>query len=353
MNPIIYLAMNRTALLFIFLPIALAALFFADLALGSVHIPIADVIAALTGGDVENTTGYIVQSFRLPKAIAAVLAGSAIAVAGLHMQTLFNNPLADTSILGIGHGSSLGVAIFVLAAFMLPGLIPQQIQFSNWGIVAAAVIGAGTVLFLVLSISVWLNDTVSLLLAGIMIGFISGSLVSILQYMSEPELIKSYLVWTFGSLAGVTWPQLKILAPLVGIGLAISVLLAKSMNAFLLGENYASSVGVNVKFNKRVIVGATSLLAGSVTAFTGPIAFIGIAVPHFARMAFGTTDHRILFPACIICGAGLMLFCDIVSQMPGSGGGALPINAVTSLIGAPLVLYIVIKNRKSKTAFSA
>jgi len=325
--------------------------FLLDLALGSVQIPVDSVIASLRGSGLKPSWDYIVLEFRLPKAITAVLAGSGIALTGLHMQTLFRNPLADTSILGIGHGASLGVALFVLAAAILPGMLPPMVQYSNWGIIAAAVAGALAVLLCISAVAAWLNDMVSLLIVGLMVGFVTGAMVSILQYFSDPELIKSYLVWTFGSLAGVTWSQLRVMMPLVLSGLVASIFLPKSMNAFLLGENYAASVGLNVKRTRSVLVIITSILAGTITAFTGPIAFVGIAVPHFARIFFRTSDHRILIPATILSGAVLMLFCDIISQVPG-GQTTLPINAVTSLVGAPVVVFIVLKNRRTKTTFS-
>lgn len=343
--------MQRSTLIFTILAILLIIFFSLSLMFGSVLIPIHDFIDAFTGDAKSKAIEYIIFSFRLPKAITAIMAGAAIAISGLHMQTIFNNPLADTSVLGIGHGAGLGVAVFVLASFIIPGFISTDVQYSNWGIVISAIAGAGVSLMVILIISNRLTDMVSLLLAGIMVGFVTGALVCVLQYMSDPEQIKNFLVWTFGSLAGVTWSQLQIMFPIVMLGLVLSLLIPKSLNALLLGEQYATSVGVNVKYSKRIAVGITCILAGTVTAFTGPIAFIGIAVPHFCRMLFKTTDHRILIPATIICGSVLMLICDIISQVPG-GQTALPINAVTCLIGAPMVLSIILKQKKQQQAFS-
>ncbi len=343
--------MQRTNIIFSALTILLILFFCLSIILGSVVISADEFIATITGNTQLKSIEYIIFSFRLPKAITAILTGSAIAISGLHMQTIFKNPLADTSVLGIGHGASLGVAVFVLAAFLIPEIIPANVQYSNWGIVLSAIAGASLTLLFILAVSNRLTDMVSLLLAGIMIGFITGALVCVLQYMSDPEQIKNFLVWTFGSLAGVTWSQLQIMFPIVLWGLIMSLLIPKSMNALLLGEQYALSVGVNVKNSKRIAVGITCILAGTVTAFTGPIAFLGIAVPHFCRLLFKTTDHRILIPASMLCGAVLMLICDIASQIPG-GQTALPINAVTCLIGAPMVLSIILKQKKQQQAFS-
>jgi len=342
---------NRTSILFIAIVILTILFFILDLALGSVSIPLDGVVSALLGKPEKASWQYIILNFRMPKAIAAILTGAGISVAGLQMQTLFRNPLADTSILGIGHGASLGVAIFVLASALFPGILPVDAQYNNWGIILAAVTGAFLVLFCISTVSVWLNDMVSLLIVGVMFGFVTGSLVSILQYFSAPELIKSYLIWTFGSLSGVTWSQLKVMAPIVCCGLALSFLFPKSMNAILLSEQYARSVGVRVSFVRNGLILITAILAGTLTAFTGPIAFIGIAVPHFVRLLFRTADHLILIPASILCGALLMLFCDMVSQLPG-GDTILPINSVTCIIGAPVVVFIVIQNRRQKSAFS-
>lgn len=343
--------MSKNIGLFSALTVLLVVVFLCDIALGSVRIPLQEVVASLMGKGLKPSWDYIVMEFRMPKAITAILAGSGIALTGLHTQTLFKNPLADTSLLGIGHGASLGVALFVLAAALLPGLIPASIQYNNWGIIAAAVVGAATVLICISIIAVWLNDMVSLLIVGLMVGFATGALVSVLQYFSDPELIKSYLVWTFGSLAGVTWSQLGVMAPLVMFGLLVSLFLPKSMNALLLGEHYAESVGLRVRLVRNILIAVTSLLAGTITAFTGPIAFIGIAVPHFARILFRSSDHKVLIPATMLAGAVLMLVCDIISQMPG-GQVTLPINAVTSLIGAPVVVFIVLRNRRTKRVFS-
>lgn len=339
--------MARNAILYAGLTVMLFLFGILDIVLGSVYIPIDEILNCLLGKSDNTSWVYIIEEFRMPKALTAMLVGAGISVTGLHMQTMFRNPLADTSILGIGHGASLGVALFVLAAGLFPGIIPDFIQHSSWGIILAAVAGAAAVLAFISGFAVMLNNLIALLLVGVMVSFVTGALVSVLQFFSDPELIKDYLVWTFGSLAGVTWTQLKILAPIILVSLFASLLLPKSMNAFLLGENYAKSVGVRVGRVRFALIAITSVLAGSITAFTGPIAFMGIAVPHFTRILFRTSDHKVLIPATMLCGAALMLVCDIISQMPG-GHTALPINSVTSLIGAPVVIAVVVKNIKQK-----
>jgi iron complex transport system permease protein len=343
--------MSRSSIWFIIFGVLLVVFFFFDIMLGSVKIPMDTVLSVLKGAYSKPSWHYIILNFRLPKAITAILAGAGMAVTGLQMQTLFKNPLTDTSILGIGNGASLGVALFVLASALFPSVLLQGSSLGNMGVVIAAVIGASVVLLCVSAVAMWLNDMVSILIIGLMFGFITGSLVGILQYFSNPDMIKSYLLWTLGSLSGVTWTQMKILAPIVLTALSITMLFPKSMNALLLGEQYARSVGVKVTTMRNSLIGLTSLIAGTLTAFIGPIAFVGIAVPFCARLLFKTSDHRILIPASMLCGAVLLLFCDMVSQLPGHQT-TLPINSVTALIGAPVVVAIILKNRRNKTVFN-
>ena len=343
--------MSRSTIWFTIFGLLLVVFFLLDIMLGSVKIPMDTVLSVLSGVESKPSWHYIVLNFRLPKAITAILAGAGMAVTGLQMQTLFKNPLADTSILGIGNGASLGVALFVLASALMPTAFLQNSSFGNMGIVIAAVIGASAVLLCVSAVAMWLNDMVSILIIGLMFGFITGSLVGILQYFSNPDMIKSYLLWTLGSLSGVTWTQMKILAPIVITALSVTMFFPKSMNALLLGEQYARSVGVKVTTMRNSLIGLTSLIAGTLTAFIGPIAFVGIAVPFCARLLFKTSDHRILIPASMLCGSVLLLFCDIVSQLPGHQT-TLPINSVTALIGAPVVVAIILKNRRNKTVFN-
>lgn len=342
--------MQRHILLFILVFVAMIIAFALDLMLGSVTIPVDAIWDALWAQSTNKSWNYILTEFRLPKAITTCFVGAGISVTGLQMQTLFRNPLADTSILGIGHGASLGVACFVLLPNILPSLLPHALYNNYWGLIIASIVGAFVVLAVVAGIASWMRDVISLLIIGVMIGFITGSMVAVLQYFSAPEALQSFVVWTFGSLAGTTWTQLHFLIPIVGIGLFASLFLPKSMNAMLLGENYARSSGINVNVTRIILVILTGIITGTLTAFVGPIAFIGIAVPHVARLIFRTANHQILIPATMFVGILLMLCCDIVSQLPGTGV-TLPINSVTSILGAPIVIFIILKNRKRKSIF--
>jgi iron complex transport system permease protein len=284
--------------------------------------------------------------------VSAILAGTALAVAGLQMQTLFHNPLAGPSVLGITAGASLGVAVIMLTSGGAASIyaIRQLGIGGSWMIVIASVLGAALVMAFILLLSIRLKDNISLLIIGIMVGNITISVVSIWQYFSEPEQIQDYLMWTFGSLGGVTSGQLNIFSIVVVAGLLLTFLNSKALNTLLLGENYARSLGLNVFQTRTVIIITTSLLAGAVTGFCGPIAFVGIAVPHLSRALLGTSDHRVLIPATLILGAALMLFCDIIAQMPGSQI-TLPINAITALLGSPVVVWVIMKKRNLRTAF--
>ena len=325
-----------------------ALLFMLDMLMGSVWIPLEDVFVILQGGESKKSWEYILLNFRLPKAFTAILTGAGISVAGLQMQTLFKNPLAGPSVLGISHGASLGVAVFVLSSTTMFGSIKNlQESMGSWGLILFAVSGSLLVLFCVLVASSKLSDSISVLIVGIMFGFITGSVVSILQYFSDPELIQNFLIWTFGSLSGVAWSQMQVLGPIVLVSLGVSLLFSKQMNALLLGENYATGVGINVSKIRIALIVTTSILAGTITAFTGPIAFIGVAVPHLARLMFKTSNHKTLIPATILFGTIIMLACDIVSQLPGSQT-TLPVNSITALFGAPVIIAIIIKNRKMK-----
>ncbi len=326
-------------------------LFLLDLSLGSVKISIEELLHILAGNASKKSWEYIFYNFRLPKAVTALLTGAGISVAGLQMQTLFKNPLAGPSVLGISHGASLGVAVFVLSSTSLFGMSTNfQESLGSWGLILFAIAGSFLVLLSVLFASIKISDGVTVLIVGLMFGFITGAIVSILQYFSDPELIQNFLVWTFGSLSGVVWSQLQLMAPVITLSLALSLLYAKDMNALLLGENYATGVGINVSRTRIKLILTTSVMAGTITAFTGPIAFIGVAVPHLARLLFRTSDHKVLLPATMMCGMLIMLICDIVSQVPGAQT-TLPLNSVTALFGAPVILAIIIKNKRMKGAF--
>jgi iron complex transport system permease protein len=318
-----------------------------SVALGSVSIPIKDILTILLGGQPERASWVtIVVQFRLPKALTAALAGAALGVGGLQMQTLFRNPLADPYVLGVSSGASLGVALVVLAAGSVGAKLLAGAGFlSDLGLAAAASLGAGLVLLGVLAVASRVRSSVTLLILGIMFGYAVGAAVSLLLYFSIPERIQAYLNWTFGSFGGITWTQMRIFAPVVMTGLALAGVLAKPLNALLLGEEYAQSMGIAVRKTRILIIFSTALLAGAVTAFCGPIGFLGIAVPHVCRAASGTSDHRLLLPACMIVGGIAALLADILTQMPGNQT-VLPLNAIMALIGAPVVVWVILRGRR-------
>lgn len=333
--------------------VAVQVFFFLDIAFGSVDIPLKELIDILTGKEVSQPAWtHIVYKLRLPKAITAVLAGAALSVGGLQMQTLFRNPLAGPSVLGVTAGASLGVAAVMLTSGGITTLytIRQLGLAEGWIVVIASSLGAAAVLLLILAISFKISDNVVLLIVGIMLGNVTISLISIWQYFSEPEQIKDYLLWTFGSLGGVTLQHLNILIPTIGLGLLLTFFSSKWLNGMLLGENYARSMGLPITQARTLIIITTSLLAGSITGFCGPIGFIGIAVPHLTRALFNTSDHRMLIPGTCLVGALIMLVCDLIAQWPGSPV-TLPINAITALIGSPVVIWIIMKRRNIKANF--
>jgi iron complex transport system permease protein len=332
----------RNAVVYLTLIILLICSFFSTLFIGNVRIPLADVTEILfTGQSAVEEWITIIREFRLPKAFTAILAGMALSVSGLQMQTIFRNPLAGPYVLGISAGASLGVAIMMMGMGMTAGYVMGAT--GSWMIVLAAFLGASAVLFLIFSVSLRIRDTMTILILGIMFGSITLSLISILQYFSNENVLKSFTVWTMGSLNGVTSEQLKVLAPCVLWGLVVSLLTVKALNAMLLGENYARSLGVNIIASRLFIFSSTGILAGSVTAFCGPIAFVGIAVPHICRMLFRTADQRILLAGNVLVGAIVMLVSDLVSLLPGNGV-VLPINSVTTFVGIPVIIWIIVRN---------
>ena len=332
----------------------LPACFIASLIAGSVSIPIGEVFTILFGeASSRHAWDQIILNLRLPRAITAMLTGAALAMSGLQMQTLFRNPLAGPFVLGISSGASLGVALIVLAAGAgASTLIAGLDTFGNFSLAAAASIGAGAVLGLVLSVSRRVENNMTLLILGLMFGYVSGAMVSVLIYFSASNAIQAYLIWTFGSFAGVTWNQLTVFAPLTVLGLIIGGLSTKALNALLLGETYASSLGLTVSRARFWILSSASLLAGVTTAFCGPIAFIGIAVPHLTRSLFNTSDHRTLIPAVCLVGSIIALLSDLIARVPGSQV-TLPLNAVTAIIGAPVVVWIVLRRRNLKSSFAS
>ncbi len=316
-----------------------------NISLGQVAIPFKEVIKILFGTHgSKETWEYIIVNFRLPKAITAILVGIGLSISGLLMQTLFRNPLAGPYVLGLSSGSSLGVAFVILGAGILP-ISLANFLLSSYGIILASCLGSFMVLLLVLSISKFLRDTMTILIAGLMFSSFASAIISILTYFSSAEKLQKFTFWSMGSIGNVSWPNLLILFIAICIGLLISLFSIKSLDGLLLGENYAKSLGLNIKKSRRMIILATSILAGSITAFAGPIAFIGLAVPHLSKLIFQTSNHLILFWSTIIIGAIIMLFCDMVSQMPGFDF-TLPINAITSIVGAPIVIWLLVRKNR-------
>lgn len=316
-----------------------------NISLGQVAIPFKEVIKILFGTHgSKETWEYIIVNFRLPKAITAILVGIGLSISGLLMQTLFRNPLAGPYVLGLSSGSSLGVAFVILGAGILP-ISLANFLLSSYGIILASCLGSFMVLLMVLSISKFLRDTMTILIAGLMFSSFASAIVSILTYFSSAEKLQKFTFWSMGSIGNISWPNLLILFIAICIGLLISLFSIKSLDGLLLGENYAKSLGLNIKKSRRMIILATSILAGSITAFAGPIAFIGLAVPHLSKLIFQTSNHLILFWSTIIIGAIIMLFCDMVSQMPGFDF-TLPINAITSIVGAPIVIWLLVRKNR-------
>ena len=335
---------QRNTILFSILSLTLVLTLLSNLSLGQVAIPFKEVIKSLLGSNAsKDTWEYIIINFRLPKAITAILIGIGLSISGLLMQTLFRNPLAGPYVLGLSSGSSLGVAFVILGAGALP-LVLSDFLLSSYGIIIASCLGSFAVLMLVLLISKFLRDTMTILIAGLMFSSFAGAIVSVLSYFSSAEKLQKFTFWSLGSIGNLSWQNISLLMVAVFIGLLFSVFSIKSLDALLLGENYAKSLGLNIKKSRRLIILATSILAGSITAFAGPIAFIGLAVPHLAKLIFQTSNHRILFWSTILIGAIIMLFCDMVSQMPGCNF-TLPINAITSIVGAPVVIWLLVRKK--------
>ncbi|MEH2402913.1 iron ABC transporter permease [Nostoc sp.] len=343
-------ALTLKIILFSILLISLIFAFLLDLALGSVDIPINEVVKVLLGQEIEKATwANIILKFRLPKALTATLSGAALGVSGLQMQTLFRNPLAGPFVLGISSGASLGVALVLLtASATTPTLLADLGIISDFGLVIAASLGAASVLGMMLVVSRRVQDTMTLLILGLLFGYATSAIVSILLQFSSKERIQSYIMWTFGSFAGVTWRQLIVLIPVIVLSLFLAVLQSKSLNALLLGESYARSLGLTVQKTRFSIITSASILAGGITAFCGPIAFLGVAIPHLCRSLFNTSDHRILIPSVIIMGAILALFADLFSQLWVSQI-VLPLNAVTALIGTPVVTWVILRRNSQKS----
>lgn len=317
------------------------------LALGPVRVPLGDTVRVLVGAEPSDPRWQVViETLRLPRALTATLVGAALGVAGLQMQTLFRNALADPYVLGVSSGASLGVALVVITSGgATAGFTAGVAGLGRVGVVLAAAGGAAVVLALVLLLARWVRSSVTLLLIGVMVGSASTAVVSVLLVYAEPQRAQQFLLWGLGSFSGTTWSDLRLLAPIVAVGLAAALLTVRALNALLLGEGYARTMGIDVRRTRFITLVSASLLAGATTAFCGPIAFLGLAVPHLARMALGTSDHRVLMPAVVLTGAVVAVACGIVSQVPGSDA-VLPLNAVTSLLGAPIVIAVLLRSRR-------
>jgi len=318
--------------------------FFVNISLGSVDIPLKDIFNGLLGNPTtQEPWQHIILHYRLPKALTAIIVGSGLGISGLLMQTLFRNPLAGPFVLGVSSGASLGVALVILGSGVFGGVFASLLM-SKWGIVIAASLGSFLVLFAVLLVALKVRDTMAILIIGLMFASITAAIVSVLSYFGSAAQLQQYIFWGFGSLGNLSWEDLSILFLIYLLGIILSIIAIKSLNTLLLGENYAKSLGLNLKQSRLMIIIATSLLAGTITAFTGPIAFIGLAIPHLTRQVFNTSNHKILVPAVFLFGAIVMLICDSIAQLPNSDL-MLPINAITSLVGAPVVIWLLVRKR--------
>ncbi|MDT0648274.1 iron ABC transporter permease [Zunongwangia sp. F260] len=316
-----------------------------NIGLGSVKIPLKDIFASIFNGEVSRETyRYIVLEYRLPKAITAVITGSGLAISGLLMQTLFRNPLAGPYVLGLSSGASLGVAVVIMGASLFGGTF-AALFLSKWSLVIASSLGSLLVLMAVMLASIRLRDTMAILIIGLMFASLTAAVVSVLSYFTPAAQLQQYIFWSFGSLGNLSWDEVSILTIFWLVGILIAISCIKNLNTLLLGEQYARTLGMSIQKNRLKIILATSLLAGSITAFAGPIAFVGLAVPHLIRQIMPVNNHSILVPAVILGGGALMLICDIAAQMPGNEF-TLPINAITSLIGAPVVIWLLVRKRR-------
>ncbi len=315
-----------------------------NISLGSVSIPFKDIFSSIFEGTASKDSWHtIVVNYRIPKAITAIMVGAGLSVSGLLMQTLFRNPLAGPFVLGISSGASLGVALLILGTSLFSGI--TFVSTSNIGMAIAASLGSFLVLSAVLIAANKIRNTMSILIIGLMFGSLTSAIISVLAYFSSAEQLQQFIFWGFGSLGNLSWNELAIFGSLFFIGIVFTLFIIKPLNSMLLGENYAKSMGVNLKKTRNIILITTSILTGVITAFSGPIAFVGLAVPHLTKLVFNTSDHKVLIPAVLISGAILMLVADMIAQLPLSEY-TLPINAITSLFGAPIVIWLLVRKRK-------
>ncbi|MBW8245087.1 iron ABC transporter permease [Muricauda oceani] len=330
---------------FLLMLLALLCAWLLNVSSGSVNIPFADMLSTLFGENPKITSWeYIIWDYRIPKAFTSIVVGAGLSLSGLLMQTLFRNPLAGPFVLGISSGASLGAALLLMGITLLTGYGAFTF-LGDVSLAIAASIGSFLVLLIVMIVAQRVKDTMALLIIGLMFGSITSAIVSVLAYFSTAENLQRFIFWSFGSVGNLSVNQLLLLGGIVALGVLLSIISIKSLNAFLLGENYAQSLGVSLKKSRLTVIVATGLLAGGITAFAGPIAFVGLAVPHLTRQIFNTMEHKVLIPAVMLYGAILMLLCDTLAQLPNSAS-VLPINAVTSLVGAPVVIWLLVRKRK-------
>ncbi|MBO6191147.1 MAG: iron ABC transporter permease [Prevotella sp.] len=331
---------------FVILLIAIALLLIVNLLIGTVKIPIADVCRILGGGGDNEIWTNIIFSSRLPQALTAIVAGAGLAVSGLQMQTVFRNPLAGPSVLGISNGSALGVAFVVLLSGRIGGVALSRLGYlGDAAMSVAAIIGALAVLLLIMWVAQKVKGNVTLLIIGVMIGYLANAIIGVLKFLSPEDDVKAFVVWGLGSFSRVSGDEMVLFIVLMCILLPLAFLLVKPLNLMLLGDNYAANLGLNIKRARMLIIISSGVLVAIVTAYSGPIMFIGLAVPHLARAIFRTSDHRLLMPATALCGAALALLCNLIARMPGFEG-ALPVNSVTALVGAPVIAMVIFRRRK-------
>ena len=341
--------MRRFLTVSLILLVAIIVLIVVNLLIGTVSIPVADVCRILAGMDSDSEIWTnIVLSSRLPQVLTAIVAGAGLAVSGLQMQTVFRNPLAGPSVLGISNGSALGVAFVVLLSGQLGGVALSRLGYlGDVAISVAAIVGALAVLMLIIWISQRVKGNVTLLIIGVMIGYLANAIIGVLKFLSPEEDVKAFVVWGLGSFSRVSGDQMLLFVVLMCVLLPLSFLLVKPMNLLLLGDRYAGNLGLNVRQARLQIIVCSGVLVAIVTAYCGPIMFIGLAVPHLARSLFRTSDHLQLMPATALCGAALALVCNFIARMPGFEG-ALPVNSVTALVGAPVIASVLFRRRQSE-----
>ena len=333
---------------FIVLLCAIVVLLIVNLLIGTVKIPVGDICRILVGDDSNEIWTNIIWKSRLPQALTAIMAGAGLAVSGLQMQTVFRNPLAGPSVLGISNGSALGVAFVVLLSGRIGGVALSRLGYlGDAAMSVAAIVGALAVMMLIVWISQKVKGNVTLLIIGVMIGYLATAIIGVLKFLSPEEDVKAFVVWGLGSFSRVSGDEMVLFVVLMAVLLPLSYLLVKPMNLLLLGDRYAQNLGLNVRRARLLVIVCSGVLVAIVTAYCGPVMFIGLAVPHLARALFRSSDHRLLLLATALCGAALALVCNLIARMPGFEG-ALPVNSVTALVGAPVIAAVLFHRRKDE-----